>query len=190
MNNLNTYLLSACVAAVVAAIPIVAIPIAGADNNDPNTHTGQKIKTEMTKLMLTNKSFVEKAAAAGQAEVELSQLALTKSQNAQTQAFAKRMIKDHTAAAEKLRTIAQSENIPVPSELDRKHISALEKIGKLTGNEFDGEYQRQMRDDHDAAVTLFSAAASDEKLDAKLREFAEQTLPVLREHQSAAHSLK
>ena len=53
--------------------------------------------------------FVTKAAGAGSFEIQSSQLALTKSQNAGITAFAQMMIDDHTKAAEGLKTAAQTQ---------------------------------------------------------------------------------
>jgi putative membrane protein len=147
------------------------------------------LKETATQLMLTNDSFVKKAAIASRAEVEMAKLAMVKSKDPQIQSFAQRMVKDHVAASTELESIAQSKNIPLPTELDHSHKSATEKLSKLSGTDFDAAFSKQMQEDHDKAVTLFTAAADDKKLDPQLQQFAAKTLPVLREHQHAAHGL-
>lgn len=149
----------------------------------------ESMKQGATRLTLTNDSFVKKAMVAGKAEVELSNLALNKSQDSQVRAFAQRMVKDHTAAATELQTIAGSLGIAVPNEAEHAQPMAAEKLNKLSGTEFDDAYARIMQMDHDRAVDLFAAAAADQDLDVQLRRFAEKTLPVLRSHQQEAHKL-
>jgi putative membrane protein len=147
------------------------------------------IKGKITKMMLTNDSFVEKAAISNQAEIELSSVAMNKSQDSKIKRFAQQMVADHTAASKELMQLAQSKGIEAPKELDRSHRSALDKLAKLDGPAFDRAYSEQMKDDHDRTVTLFAAAAEDNSLDAELRQFANKILPKLRSHQHEAHTL-
>jgi len=165
----------------VAQEPGTPPPMGGKSQN------GIQEKTE--KWLLSNESFVKKAAAAGQTEIDLSKLALEKSQDQNVKAFAERMVKDHSAAAEKLQTIARSKGLPLPEGEPRAEKSESQKLEKLSGADFDREYGKVMRKDHDKAVKLFTAAAGSQKLDPELRQFAEQTLPTLREHQQQAKGL-
>jgi putative membrane protein len=154
-----------------------------------DTKSSLGIKGKITKMMLTNESFVEKAAMANQAEIELSGTAMNKTQDPQIKRFAQQMVADHTAASKELMQIAQSKGIDAPKELDRSHKSTLDKLAKLDGAAFDRAYSEQMKDDHDRTVTLFAAAAEDNSLDTELRQFANKILPKLRGHQHEAHSL-
>lgn len=149
----------------------------------------ENIKEDITQVLLTDNSFVRKATIASRAEIELSKLALKKSQNAAVRSFAQRMIKDHAAAAETLKDIAQSRNIDVPGELDSAHEETVTRLDKLSGAEFDSAYIEQMHKDHDKAVSLFSAASGDKSLAQELIGFARRTLPTLRDHQQAADGL-
>lgn len=147
------------------------------------------VSKSVQKMMLSNEAFVQKAATANLAEIELSNLALRKNGSPAIQSFAQRMQKDHTAAAKELQIAAKSKNLAVPTALDDAHKRIYEKLSNLTGTEFDKEYSAQMKEDHDKAVALFSAAAEDKSLDPQLQQFAAKTLPILRDHQQAAHSL-
>lgn len=147
------------------------------------------LKQHVIKWMLTDENFVEKAAMSSRAEIELSQLALQKSQNSKVIGFAKTMVSDHTSADAKLKAIAHTENLAIPGEQDDAHADALEKLQKLEGAQFDAVYLDTMRKDHAKAVSLFAAAAADEGLNAQLRQFAQQTLPTLRMHQEHVKAL-
>lgn len=147
------------------------------------------INERVTRLMLTDTSFIKKAAAINLAEIEFSKLALKQSGSADIRAFAERMVRAHAAAAEELKLIAAAENIEVSAELDGAHQRAIEKLAALGGTELDNEFSKQMQEGHDRAVMLFSVAAEDESINPKLQQFAIKMLPILRGHQQAAHGL-
>jgi putative membrane protein len=155
----------------------------------PNQSMSQKMKEGATQLMLTNDSFVKKVTIANRAEIDLANMAITKTEDAKIKSFAQRMLKDHTAAGTELQQIAQSKNIEIPKDLDHASKSAEEKLGKLTGADFDKAYSKEMKEAHDKTVALFTAAADDKSLDSELKQFAVKMLPTLRDHQHQAHQL-
>jgi putative membrane protein len=162
--------------------------------NEPGTAASQpqepgKIKQAVTRIMLTNDSFVEKAAMSNLAEIEAAKLALSKSQDPQIRSFAQRMITDHTSATNQLKGVAQSKQIAVPAVLDSTHVKALDKLNGMSGADFDAAFTLQMQEDHEKAVLLFAAATEDKSLDADLQALARKVLPTLRSHQAEAGKL-
>jgi putative membrane protein len=135
---------------------------------------------------ITDKTFVDKAAEGGMAEVQLSKLAMDKGDSSQVKQFARKMVEDHTKAGEELKQIAQQKSIPMPSAMDEQHKRVFDKLEKLSGPAFDKEYMRAMATDHDEAVKLFKSQAENGK-DQELRVFAAKTLPVLEKHDDMAH---
>ncbi len=117
----------------------------------------------------------------GMAEVELSRLALDKSQNAEVRQFAERMVTDHTRANEELQALAQKKGVSLPTTLDAEHQTAKQRLQGLSQAEFDRAYVDVMVKDHEAAVELFSEQAESAS-DGDVKSFAEKTLPILREH--------
>ncbi|MGA9342416.1 MAG: DUF4142 domain-containing protein, partial [Rhodanobacteraceae bacterium] len=65
-------------------------------------------------------TFVRKAAVGGMTEIKLSELAKQKTSDASVRQFADRMVTDHTEANAKLRTIAQGDNLTMPTSLDSR----------------------------------------------------------------------
>jgi putative membrane protein len=98
--------------------------------------------------------FVEKASIVNMAEIQLGQLAVERAQDPQVKQFAQTMIDDHTKAQEQLKTVAGSQNIPIPSALDSKHQKLHDKLAKLQGAEFDRAYMDAMVDGHKDAEKL------------------------------------
>jgi len=136
------------------------------------------------------KDFFETAASANMLEIEASKLAQTKSSNADVQAFAKTMIKDHTAAGEKLAKLATSKKIVLPTELLKRHQMMLDGLKEETkGAEFDSEYRMKMVASHKEAVSLFDHA-SKKSPDPDIRAFAAEMLPKLQEHGGHAKKLE
>ena len=162
---------------------------AQAENNSAAPEGPGKIKQAVTKMMLTNESFVEKAGVSNLAEIETSKLALQRTQDPQIKRFAQRMIDDHTSATTQLKSVAQAKQLTVPAELDSAHKKELDKLGALAGKEFDAAYSTQMQKDHEKAVALFTAATDDKSLDPELQALARKLLPTLRAHQQDAQGL-
>jgi putative membrane protein len=70
--------------------------------------------TNQSPATLTSQQFVSDAAVGGMKEVFLSEAALETSTNDDIKSFAKRMVKDHSAANKKLAKIAEAEGLNFP----------------------------------------------------------------------------
>jgi len=132
--------------------------------------------------------FVNKAAIAGMAEVELGKLALKQSSDAEVKKFAQHMIDDHTKANDELKALAKKKNMQVPDKLDSEHQATVDRLAKLKGEEFDAEYKKVQVDDHVTAVELFENQSKN-GADADWRKFAGDTLPTLQDHLKMARNL-
>ena len=95
-----------------------------------------------------DKNFVHDLAIANMAEVELGRLAVDHGANAEVKKFGQMMIDDHTAAGNKLNTIASQHTVEVPAQIDDKHKDLHDKLAKLNGADFDREYISAMIDGH------------------------------------------
>jgi putative membrane protein len=139
---------------------------------------------------LTAQTFVIRAAIVNMAEVDLAELALTRSQNAKLQGFARKMQGEHRRAQEKLRTVAAGTNIALPAMVDKKHQDLTEALKRSEADEFDAGYIKAMVSGHDEAVALFDAAASSKTLPKPLQRYAIELLPTIRNHRDAAYALQ
>lgn len=125
--------------------------------------------------------FMTEAARGGMAEVELSQLAVSKAQNAEVKKFAQQMIEDHSNANTELKSLAGKKNVTLPTDLDAAHKAIKDKLAGLSGAAFDKEYVNAMVADHEKSVALFQSQASG-GTDADAKAFAAKTLPKLQMH--------
>jgi putative membrane protein len=103
------------------------------------------------------RQFFEKAAISNMAEIQLSQMAADHSQNAEVKQFAQTMVDEHTKALEQLKQAASAANVTLPTDLDKKHQKAKDKLSKLNGAAFDKEYMNAMVDDHKDAAKLLKS---------------------------------
>jgi len=128
-----------------------------------------------------DKKFLKDAALGGMTEVELGKLAAQKASDAKVKEFAQKMVDDHTKANEDLKQAASRSNIQIPDSLDSKHKSRIDKLSKLSGEEFDKAYIKDQLKDHQADVREFSDEAQNGS-DANVKTFASSTLPTLQHH--------
>jgi putative membrane protein len=132
-------------------------------------------------------TFMNDAAEAGMAEVEIAKLAKDRAQNPRVKNFAEMMIKDHSDANNKLQTIARDKNVTLPSTLG-KHQDHLEDLSKKNGAEFDKAYMKMMVNGHEDVVKDFEKC-SQNGTDPDVKTFAAQTLPTVRMHLDSAKAI-
>ncbi len=130
------------------------------------------------------------AAENGHTEVAGSQLALTKSSNAQVKSFAQSMVDDHTKAGNELTALASSKGVTVPTQPSMTQRAKLKLLQAMDGASFDRRYADSIGvSAHEDTVKLFRKAA-DSAQDADIKAFAAKTLPALEHHLKMAQDLK
>lgn len=161
MKHLKHLVLSA----LIAGMPFVAL---SADNPD--------------------ESFYKNLAEGGLSEVDLAQLAERKSTDPKVKEFAARMVKDHSAANEKLQSLAASKNVSLPSSASTSQLATKAKLEVLSGNSFDDSYiKSQVKAHVDTVALLQKEIASGHDADAKA--FAKSVLPTIRSHLKEIRSI-
>jgi putative membrane protein len=130
---------------------------------------------------VSDQQFVTKAAAGGMAEVELGKLAQEKGSSDQVKSFGQRMVTDHGKANDELKSLAQSKNITLPSDMDPHEKALRDRLAKLSGAAFDRAYMHAMLMDHKKDVNEFRHESTMAK-DPEIKSFAAKTLPTLEEH--------
>jgi putative membrane protein len=126
-------------------------------------------------------SFYKNAAEGGMSEVDLGNLAQQKSSNPSVKDFGAMMVKDHTAANEKLKAIAAAKGIDLPSSASVGQMATEGKLKLLSGETFDKSYIKGMIDDHKEDIKEFEKEATAGR-DPDAKAFAAATLPTLKMH--------
>lgn len=161
--------------------------VAGAWAQSATPPTGGAAASGVSSLSHGDKKFIEDAAAGGMAEVEMGKLAEQKAANAQVRQFGSRMVQDHGKAGDELKSLASSKGVQVPAALPKSMQNDVDKLGKLSGADFDKAYMKHMVDDHKHDVSMFEKQSKSGH-DSDLKAWAGKTLPTLREHQQLAQT--
>jgi putative membrane protein len=135
-----------------------------------------------------DESFYKKAAEAGLSEVQLGQLASDKSPDPDVKNFGAMMVKDHTAANQKLQSIASAKGIDLPTKPSIGEMATKTKLDVLSGQTFDKSYIKSQVKAHEETIALLKKEiASGQDDDAKA--FARSVLPTVQKHLTAARGL-
>lgn len=167
-------------AAVLAAGAFATLAVAGAS---PAAHAADAAKPSPVDGL-----FAREAAEMNATEIELSQHAVKNATTPAVKAFAQKMIDDHKAAGDKLKTIADSMDVDLPDSMDSAHSTFKDSLDSLKGPDYERAYVQAMVTDHALAVALFKDEAQNGN-NAQLKQFAQETLPTLKQHEADAIKL-
>jgi putative membrane protein len=137
----------------------------------------------------SDRTFLDKAAQGGLAQVQLGQLAEQKASSQAVKNFGQRMVTDHSQANEKLMGIASADGVTLPTSLDAKDQALYDRLSGLSGDAFDRAYMRAMVNDHKQDIVEFQRASQTAQ-DQAVRSFASMTLPTLQDHLHAARHVR
>ena len=133
-------------------------------------------------------TFYKKAAEGGIFEVDTGNQAAKTSNNQQIKDFGSMLVTDHTAAGEKLKALAASKNISLPTTASVGQMGQKAKLDVLSGDTYDKSFINTQIKAHEKTILLFKKEiASGQDADAKA--FAAATLPTLRKHLKTARSI-
>lgn len=181
-----------------ALVGLLALGAAAQSSNQSETST--KASSSKTKasnastskgqgqLDAADRDFVKKAAQGNLAEVELGKLATEKASSDEVKKFGQRMIDDHSKANDQLKQVVSKAGVTVPDKLSPKDQATKDRLSKLSGEQFDAAYMRDMVKDHTKDVAEFRRESQSAKND-EVKNFAAQTLPTLQDHLQQAKSI-
>jgi len=134
-------------------------------------------------------SFVATAASGGMHEVELAKSAQAHAKNDAVKKFAETLATDHSKANEELKKVATEGGLKIPDKMSPEHQKMVDTFKDYKGVNFDLNYLKHMISGHEKSAALFKQATKEAK-DAKLKDFAAKTLPVIEAHLEAARKLE
>ena len=151
--------------------------------------TGEMQNTEP--VAPSAQDFANGVAASDEFEIEVSKLALSKSQSAAVKAFAQAMVTAHTQSSDELRKTAASTapSITPDTTLTPDQRQVLDQLRGKTGSVFDQQFVFVQRDAHQRALHALKAYAA--KGDQPpLNAFANRMIPVVSRHLAMAQQLR
>lgn len=155
----------------------------------PGTGTRNAETNKDDKLSRSDRKFIQDAAGDGMAEVQAAQLASAKAKDPEVKSFAGKLLDDHQKANDELVQIANAKKVELPAAPPRAKRTEIERLGKLTGAEFDKAYIEHVGlKDHQKDIKDFEKASEKVK-DADLKAWVQKTLPHLREHYAMAQKI-
>lgn len=137
----------------------------------------------------TTADFVKEVAMSDMLEIESGKLAQQRGP-ADVKTFADQMITDHTKTSSGLKQLVQDSAVKaqLPTALDSKAQGKLDDLKKAKDDDFAADYADMQVSAHKDAVSLFERYAKGGD-NAKLKDWAGQTLPTLKHHLDMAQKL-
>ena len=125
---------------------------------------------------------------ANTAEITAGQVASTKANDDDVQAFGVFMVTEHSGAQLQLKGLADSLRLPAPDSLDAEHVALKMQFDSLSGRSFDSVYIHSQVKDHQTTIALFEKEISKGR-NGSLIDFANNQMPHLQKHLQTADSL-
>jgi len=200
---------------------ICAVALTTACNSDRRSTTARSdnataVGTSGETVAISNadKDFVHDLMVAGNAEIQLGNLASSRAGKAEVKEFGQMMVKDHTAAGDQLTQIATRNNVDAgAAAIDDKHQKLITKLSALKGADFDREYMKAMVDGHQDVLDALQKRVDEkdrlgvatgqkpkdvnvkpekanDSFEASLNQWAADTLPVVKGHLEKAKAVK
>jgi len=132
--------------------------------------------------------FVMHAIGDNTTEIQLAKIVAEKTQDPQVKQFAQMLVQDHTKAVTELRDLAQQKGFTIPAQTNELETAKIAMAEKSSGPDLDRHFVFGMVGGH---VTNILAYRNADELatDPQLKQWIEQTVPVLREHLRMAKEL-
>ena len=123
---------------------------------------------------------------ADQKEIQAGRIAEKDGQSKAVKDYGKMLVKDHTAADDKVAALAQKENVDLMAATPAPGPNDMGTMATSPG--FDKKFAQEMLDDHQKAIAALTAAR-DSTADPQLRKLLTDILPTLEKHAAAAEKI-
>jgi putative membrane protein len=131
--------------------------------------------------------FVREQLAVGEKQLGLARLASQRATRPAVKKFGESLLRDYQQATEDLRQIAARQGVNAPREADQLRVEG-DRLSRLSGEQFEREYLTEIITDHQDAVGDLEKAAKGGT--PEIRQWAAQTLPIVRRHLEEARQLR
>lgn len=136
-----------------------------------------------------DEAFALYAASSGLAQIEGARLVLKSTRNAELRDYAHRIVRDHNDARERLQRIVVRHGLRLPPTPTGRHADLVTKLSGVAEPSLDDAYLTRFGiDAHKETIALVERHLAEGKSPV-LKAYAQQILPLLREHLALAHKL-
>lgn len=136
----------------------------------------------------TPEALLGMLAQGGMTEVEAGKLALTKGTAPGVKEFGEMMVEDHSAANEKVKTLAASRNVTLPKTPSTEQKEMIKELHMQNGARFDQAYVEAMVTAHEKTVAMLKTEIATGR-DAETKALAQELLPTVEQHLAEANRL-
>ncbi len=137
---------------------------------------------------MADQAFVKSVMESDAAEVQLGQLATTKSQSDDVKKFGESMVENRKRLDDQLKPIAKELGVSEPKGPSKKDKQLIASLEGMSGTQFDEEYIRAVMKDHQKDVKDFQSAAQTAQ-DPNVQQTARTDAPVLEQHLHAIEQI-
>jgi putative membrane protein len=151
-----------------------------------NQHAQQQGSQQSQMQMQLNKSeeqhFIKEASSDNNLEIRVGQLIEQKVQDQQIRQFAQRLVQDHQKAEQQLQQVAQQMGVSLSAQqLTPVDQAKLQDFEQKQGPQLEMAFAFCEVGDHHTDI-LMNEYVSQNAQDAQLKQYAQQQVPILREH--------
>ena|SRR6185437_13162083 len=159
------------------------------ENSAKPAPTGQMQKNANTqnKMSKAQERFLKEAMEGDLSEMKVGELAQQKGQSEDVKQFGQMLQQDHSKNLQQAQQLAQQGGMTPPAQPSSAQKKVYDKLSKLSGNQFDRQFAKDMVSDHKKDLTKFEKEA---KGKGPVAEFAQQTVPTLQKHLQTAQGIE
>jgi putative membrane protein len=129
--------------------------------------------------------FIREVASSNLKEIRLGEMAQSRAASPAVKQFGQQMVTDHTNLENQLTTMVANNGISLKQSLSSEDEEEVERLEKLSGQDFDRVYMDLMFRGHRDNVEQFQNQARSAN-SAQVRTFATSSLPILQQHLALA----
>ena len=180
--------LTVALAALTLAAASPAVLAQSPSKDAPSGKQASQPQKKLGGMAKQDHQYFREIAQASMAEVEAGKLAQQQAGADEVKKYAEEMVQDHGKMMQEQERLAQSKGVPMPKEPKKEHQSALKKLQKAQGEQFDRAYMSQMVQDHEKALKTVKEAAQKAK-DPELKAMAQKAQPDIERHLQMARQI-
>lgn len=165
---------------------LLAAPIAGCAHggDEVSTPTTMAAPASAQPLSQNDLVWLQHMARGSAAEINAGNLAQMRGQSEQVRYLGTRLVSDHQLLLNQEAPVATSLGVNVKEQPSEEQKLATQRLENVPPQQFDAEFVKMEMQDHDRDIKMTEAAAQSNN--PAVRNLAEQTLPVLLEHEKLA----
>jgi putative membrane protein len=134
--------------------------------------------------------FMREAAMIDKMQIRVGKMAQEKAVNESIKIYGKTLVDDHSYSLNKLKELAQIQQVIISDTLDQKHLEKVRELQSFSGNAFERNFLRMMIEGHMKDIEKYRNAQENISSDHTIKEWIDDTLPALHRHLQKAQQLQ